>query len=136
MNATKSPLTIFIVDDDELYLLALKKHLSKTSDHRVFTFSSGEECLENLSFCPDLILLDYYFYSQYKKRLNGLDILRQIKKQFSEIEVIMLSGQEDGFIVNKLAREGAYMYVIKDEFAFSNIDNLIFDMINEKAALT
>ena len=132
MDDTNHSLRIFIVDDDLIYLNDLDKLLSKNKNYRVSTFTSGEACLDQISLCPDVIILDYHFYNQYRDPLNGLDILRSIKDTYQEIAVIMCSSQKDGFIVHKLAEEGAYMYILKDKKFYGQLVSLVNELASEK----
>lgn len=118
MNTRK---TIFIIDDDPVIVKVLVKRL--TSEGYIITaFDYGEDCIEELSSKPDLIILDYLFTKSDKVVMNGMEIFDKIKKIDKTIPVIMLSGQEKGEIVLEFARKGIEDYIIKDN---NLVDNLI-----------
>ena len=93
MKTIDKPVTIFLVDDDNIFLSTLKHSLSQKFKSRieVTSFSTGEECLAKLSDCPDIIILDYYLNSEMANAMNGLQILKKIKQENSNALVIMLS---------------------------------------------
>jgi len=112
---------VFIVDDDPFILNLVQKRLDR-DEMSVVAFSYGEECLEQLSRNPELVILDYLFYKKDEEVMGGMEIFTRIKKYNENIPVIMLSGQDKGDVVLELARKGIKDYVIKDE---SLIDNLM-----------
>ncbi|MCD6564565.1 MAG: response regulator [Bacteroidales bacterium] len=112
---------VFIVDDDPFILNLVQKRLDG-DEMSVVAFSYGEECLEQLSRNPELIVLDYIFYKKDEEVMGGMEIFNRIKEYNEDIPVIMLSGQDKGDVVLELARKGIEDYVIKDE---SLIDNLM-----------
>lgn len=122
---------IFLVDDDPIFLDILTETLNDDIRYEILCFSSGEEALKELSTKPDIVVLDYYLNSQDSEAKNGMQILKELKKESNDIEVIILSGQEDGKLVYDLTLEQASDYVIKDEDAFDNIQKAIEDIIME-----
>lgn len=103
---------IFIVDDNELYAKASQHHLSLNPDNEVEAFSTGKECLNSLYTKPNLVFLDYSLPD-----ISGIEVLRKIKQSYSEIPVVIVSGQEDVSTAVELLKEGAYDYIVKDENA-------------------
>ncbi|MEP7142752.1 MAG: response regulator, partial [Ferruginibacter sp.] len=92
--STNRKISIFLVDDDAMYLKLLDSELSENPEYVIRTFSTGERCLDNLSEKPDVIVLDYYLNGIEKYALNGLETLNRIKSAYPEIPVIMLSSQD------------------------------------------
>lgn len=132
--------TIFLVDDDELYLLRLKDHLQEKLyfKARIYTFTSGEECLKNLNLNPDIVVLDYYFnpsndedmYNENApKMMNGLELIKKIKEQRPNIHLIMLSMETDVEVANTAIKEGAKDYIIKYEYAPIQLQYLINNIV-------
>jgi two-component system OmpR family response regulator len=54
------PFIVFLVDDDFIFLKVLETQFNEQTDFIIKTFSTGDECLLNLSDNPDIIFLDYY----------------------------------------------------------------------------
>ncbi|MBK7225088.1 MAG: response regulator [Saprospiraceae bacterium] len=63
--------------------------------------------------------------SKEKDAANGIDILRELKKQNHDLPVIMLSSQESYGTAAKTIMFGAVHYVIKGQDAFEEIFQLI-----------
>ncbi|MGZ5243848.1 MAG: response regulator transcription factor [Bacteroidia bacterium] len=132
----KDEAIIFLVDDDELYLLRLKDHLQEKLyfKTKIYTFTSGETCLENLTLNPDIIVLDYYFSPEDlgeggPKLMNGIELIRQLKEQRPDIHLIMLSCETDVEVANTAIKEGAKDYIIKYEYAPIQLQYLINNIV-------
>ena len=95
METNKKSL-VFLVDDDNVYLNTLEHNLSKNSPGNITfkKYMTGEQCLKELQQNPDIIILDYQLNSKDKTAMNGIEILKRIKSQNRDIQVIMLSGQD------------------------------------------
>ena len=110
---------IYIVDDEEYYLNLEKVNLNKYGFKDVKIFSSAEECLlqiENEE--PDCVIIDYLL----KDGMNGDDFLKIVDKEYPNIYVLVLSGQEDVEIATNIIKGGAYEYVVKNKMTFFNLN--------------
>lgn len=118
--------TIFIVDDEPLLSEMLTDYLKdQHPGFNIKSFPTGEACLLCLDEAPDAVVLDYHLNSKEKDAANGIDILKEIKKQNIAIPVIMLSSQESYGTALKTVMHGAVHYVIKGKDAFEEIFHLI-----------
>ncbi|QHT69401.1 response regulator [Rhodocytophaga rosea] len=115
---------IFLVDDDETFLMILRRHLELQKKFEVHVFNSGEDCLEKLDLQPDIIILDYNL-NRSGSLLNGKQVLSEVLKQKKRPKIIMLSGQEDGQLVYELVKMGVQDYVLKGANALEELDELI-----------
>ena len=86
---------IFFIDDDKMILNLLEYTLQSRQDYHVVTYQTGEECLENLSQEPKLIVLDHILTGSSGNLLDGMDTLKEIRKANTDIPVIILTGQRD-----------------------------------------
>lgn len=100
---------IFIVEDDPMYQRLVKYVMELNPDHEVHIYPSGKECLKNLRLQPHIISLDFTLPD-----MTGEEVLQKIKAFNQEIEVIILSGQQDIKTAVKLLKEGARDYITKD----------------------
>lgn len=123
-----TPKKIFIVDDDQMLTEALSDYLTRNVAHHISCFPTGEACLKCLHENPDIIILDFYLNTVQKDAANGMEVLKAIKKNHSNIHVIMLSSQEQYGIAMQSIQKGAEQYVIKDNDAFANIAKMIDKM--------
>ncbi len=101
---------IFIVEDDPWYGEILEYHLSLNPDHEIFRYTTGKECMANLSKKPALISIDYSLPDT-----NGMELLKKIKQFNPDIPVVIISGQEDVATAVDLLKKGASDYFIKDD---------------------
>lgn len=104
------PFRIFVVEDNEWYNRLLVHNLSLNPDYEVISCFSGKECLNKLVDNPDVITLDYRLPD-----MNGIEVLKRIKQENEEIQVILISEQEDIEIVVDLLKSGAYDYIVKSD---------------------
>ena len=103
---------VFVVDDNELYAKASRHHLLLNPDNEVEVYGNGKECVKHLYLKPNVIFLDYSLPD-----ISGIEVLRKIKESYSEIPVVIVSGQEDVSTAVELLKEGAYDYIVKDNNA-------------------
>ena len=81
---------ILLVDDNKLGLAARKAVLEEI-EYRVTTISSPHEALERFSETKfDLVVTDYRM-----PRMNGVELIEQLRQQAPAIPVILLSGFAD-----------------------------------------
>jgi two-component system, NtrC family, response regulator AtoC len=99
---------IFIVEDNEIYSMMLDYKLSQESVYRFVSFTSGEECLDNLYLNPDIIILDYGLPG-----ISGYETLLEIKKRKPEIHVMILSTNTDKRLEESLLKAGADYFILK-----------------------
>ncbi|MEO7768790.1 MAG: response regulator [Ferruginibacter sp.] len=125
-------ISIFLVDDDAMYLNLLKIELAEKPEYLVTTFATGERCLEKLEEKPDLIVLDYYLDGIDKDALNGLETLSRIKSLHPNIPVIMLSAQDKIEVAVNCMKLQAFEYIVKSETAFARLHNAILTMLHYK----
>jgi len=117
--------TVFLVDDDALFLKSLEIEFLAETDFDVETFATGELCLANLSHEPDVIILDYCLDGIDKNAINGLETLDKIKESLHDIPVIMLSSQDKIEVAINCMHHKAFDYVVKSETAFIRIQKAI-----------
>lgn len=118
--------TVFIVDDEPLLSEMLSDYLMQQyAGFNIKSFPTGEACLQNLHKKPDAIVLDYYLNSKEKDAANGIDILKEIKKQNKALPIIMLSSQKSYVTASQTIMYGAVHYVIKGQEAFEETYQLI-----------
>lgn len=110
-------LSIFLVDDDKLFLKSLEYQLQHRLKYnvKINSFLTGEDCLKNLHQKPNIVVLDYLLNSNYPDALNGLQVLKKIRQEAPETKVIMLSGHEKPDVALETMKSGGYDYVLKND---------------------
>ena len=119
----EKPLKIFIVEDDEWFNRMLVHDLSLNPDYEVESFTTGKECLKNLYRNPDVVTLDYRLPD-----MQGLEILKKIKAENDEIQVIVVSEQDEIEVVVELLKFGAYDYIVKSKDIRSRLLNTVHNI--------
>src|SRR6185436_19393290 len=116
---------IAIVEDDPMYRHAIEYYLKKIPGNRLFSFGSGEECLRYYHLLdPEIMILDYRLNElTVSDKMNGLDVLREVKSVKPETEIIFLSGQENLDIATSAIKGGASEYIFKDFNALTKLQN-------------
>jgi DNA-binding NtrC family response regulator len=100
---------IFLVDDEPYCRHLYGQYLKNLGMLNIQYFGKSGECLNQLMLRPDLIFLDYNM-----DNLNGIDILKKIKRFDPNIPVVFISGQEDIKVAVNALKYGAFDYLTKD----------------------
>jgi DNA-binding NarL/FixJ family response regulator len=115
--SVKTPIHIFIVENDNrIFIKMLDYIFTKEFMYRFLDFKSGEECLRNLHLNPDIVILDYKLASPEKD-----SILKQIKRNNPDTNVIVLISEEDGKQPSDILNDGANDYVLKENQGVAKI---------------
>jgi DNA-binding NtrC family response regulator len=117
--------SILIVDDQKDFCTVLSDSLSQ--DHyRVFTAFNGKMALQLVKKeKPDLMLLDIKMPG-----MDGIEVLRKIKKMKKEIAVIMFTAYGTLETARKAMKLGAYDYVTKPVDLFL-LKSLVKEVLGE-----
>lgn len=100
--------SILIVDDEEDIRYALEIYLSHLG-YKVLNAENGEEALSKFKvFGPDIILTDIKMPG-----MDGLELLKRIKREDPETEVIMITGHGDMDLAIDSIRNDAVDFLIK-----------------------
>ncbi|MED3761810.1 response regulator [Peribacillus frigoritolerans] len=107
---SKGPITVVIVEDDENAVNIYKQFTNQLEQFTVIaTASTGKQALNILHAAqPDLILLDIFLPD-----MNGIDLLREIRREYRGIDVILITAANDTETVSEAIRGGAFGYLIK-----------------------
>jgi two-component system OmpR family response regulator len=116
---------IFLVDDEPIQNEMLKDYLNERFVYEIKTFDNGEEMLQNMNLNPEIVVLDYHLSAHKATAKNGVEILKAIKENHPDTQVIMLSGQDKIDVAVDSIKYGAYDYVVKGETAFSRTENIL-----------
>jgi len=119
---------IMVVDDDSNIRELLRKFLSRKG-YEVITASDGEEALEKIAECPEIILLDIMM-----PKIHGLKVLNRIKKQSPKTEIIMMTGLALNVIGLESLKRGAFEFVTKP-LDLEHVDFLISYRLAQMGAL-
>lgn len=102
---------IMLVDDHEMVREGIKQLIEFDGDIKVISqASNGEDCLKQLSVeLPDIILLDVNMVG-----MNGIDVLKEIRKNRIPVKVAMLTVHNEIEYLVSLVDIGVEGYILKD----------------------
>ena len=107
---------IFLVDDDILSLNLYRQFMKQLNYFDVHMYDSGTECIENLSLQPDVCFLDYTM-----EDMNGIEVLKRIKKFNPNIIVLFISGNENKEVAASAIKHGAIDFIVKSSLSQDRI---------------
>jgi two-component system, NtrC family, response regulator AtoC len=99
--------TILVVDDEELIRWSLREGL-KAEGYDILEAGTGREALEQFKHGVDLVLLDYRLPD-----IDGLSVLRELKKQDPDVLVILLTSLVSVDIAVEAMKLGAFHFANK-----------------------
>jgi DNA-binding NtrC family response regulator len=104
----KIPTRVLLVDDEKDFVEMLSLRLNEVGE-KVTCAYSGQECLELLEHDNlDVVILDIKMPG-----MDGIETLREIKKRFPIVEVILLTGHGSAETAVEGMKLGAYDYLMK-----------------------
>lgn len=110
---------VLLVDDEVEFLETLVKRL-KRRNLAASGVNSGEEALRVLKETPvDVVVLDMKMPG-----MNGLETLREIKRHWPLVEVLMLTGHANMEVAIQGMELGAFDYLMKP----TDIDELLYKL--------
>ena len=118
---------VAVVDDEESVCRALLR-LLRAAGLDVETFSSSTTFLESMGERlpprrPDCLVLDLHLPG-----LSGLDVLRRLKSDGIHLPTVMITGNEEAGIQEKVIAEGASAFLVKpmnDRTLLEAIENAV-----------
>jgi len=107
-DTTATPIRVLLIDDEVGYVNVLSNRLSKRS-FVVGKANSGSEALQRLRQQDyDVAVLDLKM-----EDMDGIEVLKILKKMAPELTVIMLTGHGSAEAAHEGIKQGAYDYLTK-----------------------
>jgi two-component system, NtrC family, response regulator AtoC len=107
---------IVIVEDDPVYSKMLRHKLSLDPEYHITLHESAKQFLAERSTVCDVLTLDLNLPD-----MSGLDLLREIREDNPNLQVIVLSGQDKVDTAVELFKLGIFDYIVKDEHAMEKL---------------
>ncbi len=124
---TDNPFLIFVVEDNDWYKRLIVHCFESNPDFKVESFETGEALLQQIGRNPDVVSLDYRLPD-----MLGDVLLDKIKKHNAEIEVLIVSEQEDVETAVDLLRKGAFDYIVKEKDIRNKLLNSVKHIIDNR----
>ena len=114
---------LLFVDDEPLILEVLREHFK--GEYDVETALNGADALGAIIRTrPDVVMLDITM-----PRMNGIEVLRDIKQIDDSIAVIMVTANEQVSLAAEALKLGAFGYVPKP-FDFRYLDHMLATLLD------
>lgn len=123
---TINSVKIFVVEDNDWYNRLLVHTLSLNPDYEVKSYFNGQDFLAALHERPDIVTLDYRLPD-----MTGNELLKQIKQLYPDIQIILISEQNDINTVVELLKMGAKDYILKSQDIRDRLLNTVQNIRNE-----
>lgn len=120
-------LQIIIAEDDNWYSEFLEYHLTLLHRHQVIRVKTASDLFKQMKTKPDLITLDYNLPD-----MKGDEILKRVKLESPNTEVVLVSGQNDIDTAFKLMENGAFDYIVKNEDAKNRLHTVLHSLVKQK----
>lgn len=101
---------VLIAEDNKMHSELMKLIIDSSINANVIIVNDGREALDRISSGDyfDLIILDIMM-----PKINGLDVLKSVRKLYDKMPVLMVSALEDNEIMSKGLALGADSYLVK-----------------------
>ena len=116
----------FLVVDDEIGVSDDLRDFLKKRGYNAISTTSGIEALQLIKReKPNIIVLDILM-----EGMTGIEVLREIKKTYPKIRIIMLTALEDEATQGQCKKLGASAYIIKP-YSYEEVLKASHKLINE-----
>lgn len=121
---------VFIVEDNQTYSKVLQNYIKNKFPalKEVKVFPVGETCITELNRNPDLVIVDYFLNSKYPDAETGLEFVQEIRSQKPDVQIVLLSAQQEINVAVEAMEKLKCVYIKKDEQALEKIAKIIFEL--------
>jgi response regulator of citrate/malate metabolism len=112
---------VLVVEDDPMVAYLNQRYIDSVGGFTVVkNVGDGETALEILrQESIDLVILDIYM-----PKINGLELLEEIRKRFLQVDVILVTAAKELEVIDKALKLGAVDYLIKP-FKFERLKDAL-----------
>jgi len=120
MSSVKEGFKIFVAEDNEWYNKLIIHNLSLNPDFIVKGFFNGKDLLKAMNEQPDVVTIDYRLPD-----MMGDELLAEIKVNYPQTAVIVISEQDDIEVAVTLLKAGASDYIVKSKDIQSHLLKIV-----------
>jgi two-component system, chemotaxis family, chemotaxis protein CheY len=118
---------IMIVDDSDVMRVFIKNILMEAGHEVVYEVSESSKAIEAYRiYRPDIVTMDINMPG-----MDGLAVLKEIKKEFSSAKVIMITALDKKLTVFDALKSGAVNYLLKPLQEDKILETVNQTLINE-----
>lgn len=121
--------SVMIVEDELLARLALKNSISweKYDIGEVYEAADGVEALDKFRKCRiDVMIVDINL-----PLMNGMELIKEIRKEDSKVKIIILSCLEDFQYAKEAIKENVSQYILKASMSLNELESAIKKVLGE-----
>jgi DNA-binding response OmpR family regulator len=115
---------VFLIEDNPTEGFLLRLALSKVENLEITHFKTGGELMEKIDECPSIAIVDLNLPD-----VNGLDLIKEIKKKSSKTKSIVVSAQRDVEVIATVQSEGTPYYLVKSDSVLKNLKSIVEDFL-------
>lgn len=125
MISGKDGFRIYVAEDNEWYNKLIIHNLSLNPDFIVKGFLTGTALLKAMVDLPDVVTIDFRLPD-----MTGGELLNQIKENYPQTEVIIISEQDDVKVAVDLLKGGASDYIVKSKDIQTHLLKIVNNVVN------
>ena len=115
---------VFLIEDNLTEGFLLRLALSKVENLEITHFKTGGELMEKIDECPSIAIVDLNLPD-----INGLDLIKEIKKKSAHTKSIVVSAQRDIEVIATVQSEGTPYYLVKSDSVLKNLKSIVEDFL-------
>ncbi len=115
---------VFLIEDNLTEGFLLRLALSKVENLEITHFKTGGELMEKIDECPSVAIVDLNLPD-----INGLDLIKEIKKKSAHTKSIVVSAQRDIEVIATVQSEGTPYYLVKSDSVLKNLKSIVEDFL-------
>ena len=115
---------VFLIEDNLTEGFLLRLALSKVENLEITHFKTGSELMEKIDECPSVAIVDLNLPD-----INGLDLIKEIKKKSVNTKSIVVSAQRDIEVIATVQSEGTPYYLVKSDSVLKNLKSIVEDFL-------
>ena len=123
--------SVLLVDDHAMILEGVSRVINESREFEVTqTATSVSEALQFLKIQQFNILITDYNLPDH----NGLYLVRECKKLYPELKIIVLSMHDEAHLITEILKEGINGYILKKD-SLSELDKALNSVLDGKVYL-
>lgn len=129
-KANKKPFSIFLLEDNQLYLQGISSHIKNNlgPNIQLKSFSKSGNFLKSLRKQPEIAVVDYHLDEQ--SEVEGIKLIKELKKNSPKTKIIVLTGENKIDTAIQCLSLGVTDYIVKENQAIDKVSKEIKNLMN------